>query len=189
MNKTKRSIFEAAVKVFSNYGYTGATMDMVMATAGVAKGTIYYHFKSKEDLFYFVIEEGISLINSEIHEATKNIEDSFERMKASAKVQLKYVYENKDLFKVILSQLWGTEDRNSVLREKVKELLEVSSKEYKEVIDEGYIEEGDPIFLSFAFIGMLFSATLYDLLHEYECDYEELAEKFMTYLQYGIGVK
>lgn len=189
MNKTKKNIFEASVKVFSNYGYTGATMDMVMATAGVAKGTIYYHFESKEELFCFVIEEGIALINNEIFEATKDVEDSFDRMKASAKVQLRYVFKNKDLFKVILSQLWGTEERNNVLRKKVKELLDSSANQYKEIIDEGYIEERDPIFLSYAFIGMLFSATLYDLLHEDECEYEVLAEKFMTHLQYGIGVK
>lgn len=189
MNKTKKNIFEAAVKVFSNYGYTGATMDMVMETAGVAKGTIYYHFKSKEELFHFVIEEGIKLINEEIYEATKYIEDSFERMNSSAKVQLKYVYENKDLFKVILSQLWGTEERSVLLRQKVKKLLEVSSDNYKEVIKEGYIEDGDPIFLSYTFIGMLFSATLYDLLYEHECNYEELVEKFMKYVQNGIGVK
>ena len=31
MNKTKKAIFESAIKVFSNYGYTGATMDEVVA--------------------------------------------------------------------------------------------------------------------------------------------------------------
>ena len=51
MNKTKRAIFESAIKVFSKSGYTGATMDEVVAKAGVAKGSLYYHFKSKEELF------------------------------------------------------------------------------------------------------------------------------------------
>ncbi|MDZ7543799.1 TetR family transcriptional regulator, partial [Clostridium perfringens] len=113
MNKTKRAIFESAIKVFSSYGYTGATMDEVVARAGVAKGSLYYHFKSKEELFMFIIKEGINLINEEIEEATNNIDNPYEIIKVSAKVQLKYVYENKDLFKVIVSQLWGTGDRNN----------------------------------------------------------------------------
>ncbi|MGL4773355.1 MAG: TetR/AcrR family transcriptional regulator [Clostridium sp.] len=189
MKKTKRTIFDAAIKVFSKFGYVGATMDLIMAEGNVAKGTIYYNFKNKEDLFHFVIREGINLINEEIYNETKDIQDPYERMKVSSKVQLKYVYENKDLFKVILSEIWGTDERNSVLREEVKEMLDRSSEQYKLVIDKGYIEQGDPIFLSYAFIGMLFSAVLYDLLHENEFTYEDLAEKFMSYLQYGIRVR
>ncbi|MPM64998.1 hypothetical protein SDC9_111890 [bioreactor metagenome] len=45
MNKTKMTIFEAAIKTFSNSGYNGTTMDQVAEAAGVAKGTLYYHFK------------------------------------------------------------------------------------------------------------------------------------------------
>ena len=86
MNKTKKAIFESAIKVFSNYGYTGATMDEVVARAGVAKGSLYYHFKSKEELFIFIIKEGINLINGEIEEATKDIKDPYEIIKVSAKV-------------------------------------------------------------------------------------------------------
>jgi AcrR family transcriptional regulator len=48
MNKTKNTIFEAAIKVFSSNGYNGATMDDIALNAGVAKGTLYYHFKSKK---------------------------------------------------------------------------------------------------------------------------------------------
>lgn len=189
MNKTKKAIFQSAVKVFSNYGYTGATMDEIVNRAGVAKGSLYYHFKNKEDLFYFIIEEGINLINKEVSEATLHITNPFDKLKASAKVQLKYVYENKDLFKVIMSQLWGMEERNTILREKVKFLLDESAKKFREAIDGGYLEEDDPIFLSYSFIGMMFSSALYELLYEDDYDYDTVVEKFMTYFQYGIRIK
>ena len=48
--KEKR-ILEAALKVFSEMGYFGATMDEVAARAGLSKPTLYQYFESKEVLF------------------------------------------------------------------------------------------------------------------------------------------
>ena len=81
MNKTKRAIFESAIQVFSNCGYSGATMDEVVARAGVAKGSLYYHFKSKEELFIFIIKEGMNLIHEEVEKATRDIKDPYEIIK------------------------------------------------------------------------------------------------------------
>ena len=33
---------------------------------GVAKGTLYYHFSSKEEIFYFLVEEGMKLLKNSI---------------------------------------------------------------------------------------------------------------------------
>lgn len=47
----KKRILAAALKVFSENGYSGASMDMVAATAGLSKPTLYQYFDSKEQLF------------------------------------------------------------------------------------------------------------------------------------------
>lgn len=189
MNKTKRAIFESAIQVFSNCGYTGATMDEVVARAGVAKGSLYYHFKSKEELFIFIIKEGMDLIHEEVEKATENIDDSYEIIKESAKVQLKYVYENKDLFKVIISQIWGTGERNNMLREEIKSLINKSSKKFKAVMDSGYIEDEDPLLLSYGLLGVLVSSALFELLSDEEHDNDEVVEKFMRYFESGIKLR
>lgn len=44
-------ILRAALEVFSDKGFRAATMDEVASAAGIAKGTIYLYFASKEDLF------------------------------------------------------------------------------------------------------------------------------------------
>jgi TetR/AcrR family transcriptional regulator len=51
ISDTKRKIFEAALDCFARKGYDGTTMDDVISTAGVSKGSIYWHFKSKKELF------------------------------------------------------------------------------------------------------------------------------------------
>ncbi len=186
MNKTKRAIFESAIKVFSKSGYTGATMDEVVAKAGVAKGSLYYHFKSKEELFIFIIKEGINLIHEEVENATDGMENPYEIIQESVKVMLKYVYENKDLFKVIISQLWGNEERNDMLRDEIKTLIDNSTSKFKAGIIAGFIEDEDPELLSYSLVGVLVSAALYEIINEEEYNHEEIAKKFMKYFEHGI---
>ena len=47
----RKAILGAALTVFSEAGYSGATMDAVAALAGLSKPTLYQYFKSKEALF------------------------------------------------------------------------------------------------------------------------------------------
>ena len=56
MNKTKRKIFETSMKLFAEKGYDATNIEEITATVGVAKGTLYYHFSSKEELKQLVYE-------------------------------------------------------------------------------------------------------------------------------------
>jgi len=49
--KKRTRILDAALKVFSRSGYSGASMDMIAETAEVSKPTLYMYFGSKEQLF------------------------------------------------------------------------------------------------------------------------------------------
>ena len=51
MKNTKEKILKTALELFSQKGYSNVSMDDIKDAAGVAKGTLYYHFKSKDDLF------------------------------------------------------------------------------------------------------------------------------------------
>lgn len=62
-----RAISAAALDVFSAKGFAAARLDDVAAAAGVAKGTIYLYFKSKEDLLESIVQNtiGVTLQNFE----------------------------------------------------------------------------------------------------------------------------
>ncbi len=47
---TKQRILDAAVEVFGERGYRGASVDDVAVAAGVTKGAVYYYFTDKDDL-------------------------------------------------------------------------------------------------------------------------------------------
>jgi AcrR family transcriptional regulator len=52
----KRTILVAAAEMFARYGYQRATIDQIAEAAGVAKGSVYLSFASKEDLFHALFE-------------------------------------------------------------------------------------------------------------------------------------
>jgi AcrR family transcriptional regulator len=54
---TRSRIIAAAVSLFAEQGYDATSVNQVVARAGVAKGALYHHFQSKDDLLYEVYRE------------------------------------------------------------------------------------------------------------------------------------
>ena len=54
----KQRILKGALEVFKLNGLEGATMDQIAQQSGFGKATLYYYFKSKEDVFSAILEDG-----------------------------------------------------------------------------------------------------------------------------------
>ncbi|MCM8711580.1 TetR/AcrR family transcriptional regulator [Clostridium sp. SYSU_GA19001] len=186
MNKTKKVIFETAIKEFSQNGYSGATMDNIAESAGVAKGTLYYHFKSKEEIFKYIITAGMGLMNEEVKNAADSQEDILNKLRAICKVQLEMVHRNRDFFKVVMSQLWGQELRHLELRESIKRYISVIETYLNEAMEKGVIKKGEPSFFSYAFFGTLCSAAVYELINNDLNNVDDVIESLMEYVLKGI---
>jgi len=74
MSSKRETILEAAIKLFSEKGFKGSSTAELSALTGVAEGTIFYHFKTKEDLLLNILAR----IKSEIV-------DEFDRYAADKK--------------------------------------------------------------------------------------------------------
>ena len=55
----KDLIAEAALACFKQSGYGGASVDDIVKRSGISKGGIYWHFKSKEEIFLYLLEKEI----------------------------------------------------------------------------------------------------------------------------------
>lgn len=63
----RRVILDAARQVFITHGFRGASMDLIVAAAGVSKPTVYHHFGNKERLFAAILEEAVEQILLPLH--------------------------------------------------------------------------------------------------------------------------
>lgn len=144
MNKTKRKIFETSMKLFADKGYEATSIEEITATVGVAKGTLYYHFSSKEEIFNFLIEEGMKLLKNSIDIKTEKLNNYIDKLKAIILIQIKIIVKYENLMTIVLSQAWGTEKRNNKCRESVFEYINTIEEIVKKGIEKGEIKKGDP---------------------------------------------
>lgn len=66
--KTARpaEIVDAAFASFTEHGYAGTKLDAVAKRAGIAKGTVYLYFDTKQDLFEAVIRKEVSSVIGDV---------------------------------------------------------------------------------------------------------------------------
>lgn len=69
---TRQAVLEGAAASFEKLGYGTASLSTILATAGVSKGAMYFHFSSKEELAHAVIDAQHQMAMVGIERAAKN---------------------------------------------------------------------------------------------------------------------
>lgn len=84
-----RRILEAAYCEFAAYDYQHASSNRIVRRAGVAKGMLFYYFKSKEALFRHLVEHGLTVLEKEFFSRLDDSEpDLIARYRRFAKLKL-----------------------------------------------------------------------------------------------------
>jgi AcrR family transcriptional regulator len=63
-DQTREKILNVASRMFGKYGFQKTTVDEIARTAHKAKGSVYYYYKSKEDLFLAVVSQEINVLKT-----------------------------------------------------------------------------------------------------------------------------
>lgn len=96
----RQEVIDAALKEFSDKGYKGASLNNILKEAQISKGTFYYHFKNKEDLYFFLIEilieEKKRFMKDRIKPEDFN-EDIFTIFKLQAKLGVEFAINNPQI--------------------------------------------------------------------------------------------
>jgi TetR/AcrR family transcriptional regulator, fatty acid metabolism regulator protein len=104
--KDKRErILDAAVKVFAAEGFYNAKVSQIAQAAGVADGTIYLYFKSKDDLLIQLFEDRMERVNANLRAALASETTAAAQLKRVVKLHLALVGENRDMAEVISVEL------------------------------------------------------------------------------------
>ena len=163
MNKTKRKIFETSMKLFAEKGYDATSIEEITATVGVAKGTLYYHFSSKEEIFNFLVEEGVKLLKNSIAIKTDKLSNSLDKIRAIVLIQIKILVKYENFMTIILSQIWGNDDRSKMCRNYVFEYIQMIEEIVKQGIKQGEIVNKDATLISSGIFGFICSSFIYKM--------------------------
>ena len=108
-NDASDRIIKVATSLFSEKGFSAATVDGIASRAKVNKALIYYYFKNKDDLlekiFDNFMEEGLTRMQDLFRSMeSKEIFDSRERMGGMMKILLDFMVENEKVLKLMLME-------------------------------------------------------------------------------------
>ena len=77
-------IMREAAQLFGSRGFDATTIRDIAAAAGILGGSIYYHFKSKEEIFLAVHSSGMESITNAVVAAIAEHDDPWEQLEAAA---------------------------------------------------------------------------------------------------------
>ena len=77
---TRKAILAAAEDLFGKRGFAATTVDEIAAAAGIAKGAVYHHFATKEDLFEAVFEAASEALVQRVVAASAKAADALDGM-------------------------------------------------------------------------------------------------------------
>lgn len=101
-----QAIIKAACHYFLQYGYNGATTDLIQKKAGVSKATLYNHFPTKESLFASVVNTQCKLFVEQVRAISlpdTHFSESLFRI-GEAYLTLLLAPENQALFRAVVAE-------------------------------------------------------------------------------------
>ena len=189
MNKTKRKIFDTAMKLFSENGYTETSVEEITAVTGIAKGTLYYHFSKKEDILYFLIDEGMKLLKNSIEIKTAKVDTAVEKIKAIILIQIKIALKYESMITLVLSQMWGKKERNTKCQECMFEYIDVIKKIVEEGMQKNELKKCDPEAVATSIFGLITSCLSYKIMKKNSENVNDVYETFSKTILEGIQIE
>ncbi len=97
----REAILNAAKEVFAEKGLLASTIDDVAQRAEVAKGTIYLHFKAKEEMFMALMDQGLALVGKRFTEAVDLALPADENLRRLCDAYCRVYREEPQYFKLL----------------------------------------------------------------------------------------
>jgi TetR/AcrR family fatty acid metabolism transcriptional regulator len=103
-DEKKRKIYDAALQVFAEDGFHQATMKRIADLSGVAKGTVYEYFKSKEELLNQLLTERNQEIVEKINAICAKDTGILQQIKEMLEFWVRFIEQNPLLYRLIQSE-------------------------------------------------------------------------------------
>ena len=156
----REEILSAAEKVFAAKGFFPTTMSDIAREAEFGTGTLYKYFKSKEDLYFTLIDEKVEEINRLVRAELSQKISAVQRITKVLELQFEFTDRNRDFFRIYISERsrfeWTVKDElGKGLHEKMVTYINSLAEVMKQGIKEGEFRSLEPVDLAHALVGIV----------------------------------
>jgi TetR/AcrR family fatty acid metabolism transcriptional regulator len=121
----REAILRAAIRVFSQNGYFNSKVADIAREAGIADGTVYLYFKSKEEILHSIFDRAMEEFITEGKREIETISEADKRLRRIAQLHLERLGDDRDLAIVFQVELRGS----------IKFMQEFSAAGFAEYLD------------------------------------------------------
>lgn len=163
---TRQKLYEAAVTLIAEQGFSATTVDEIAERAGVAKGTVYYNFASKSVLFEELLRHGVGLLTSSLRDAAEQTAreggSRVDALDAMVRAGLVFVDRYPAFTQLYVAELWRTNRAwQSTLTAVRQQAVAVVEDVLREGMENGeFSDEIDVRLAAAALVGMVLVAAL-----------------------------
>jgi len=104
----RTAIIRAAISVFAHNGYFNSKVADIAREAGVADGTVYLYFKSKEEILHSIFDRTVDEAVADARKQLDDISDPREKLRQIARLHLERLGADRDLAVVFQVELRGS---------------------------------------------------------------------------------
>ena len=104
----REAILRAATRVFARSGYFNSKVADIARAAGVADGTVYLYFKSKEEILHSIFDRSVDEAIADARKRLKKLDDPREKLRRIALLHLERLGADRDLAVVFQVELRGS---------------------------------------------------------------------------------
>ena len=180
----KEEIIRAAAKLFSQKSYHDVTMDDIAEKVGVAKGTIYLYFDSKENLYLEIMEETYEEIESILERETAKSDPAPLKLKKVLGLIFKFYLQNLDVLRIL------SRDETHLIREHYEftehwrlRRIKLYEKILEKGINEGSFRPSNTELTALIIFGLVRSVMFF---YKSEKSAESIAEDVFSMISEGI---
>jgi len=123
--KKREIILQNARGLFAHYGLKKTTVDDIAAEARIGKATIYYYFKSKQEIFKTVVERELAILKNAVREAISKEDSPQEKLRVFIFTRISHMQKLVNLYRV-------TKD---IVTELLPDLEKIRESHFREEID------------------------------------------------------
>lgn len=137
-------ILQACLEEFARHGYTLASTNAIVKRAGIPKGTLFYFFGSKKDLYLYVIDHAVARFAAAF--AQLNVgqpSDLFERLLHRGAARMQFVIQEPLLYQIFYNAFINTpQDIQAEMKSRFAAYAQTSQGRLTDGLDTSKFREG-----------------------------------------------
>ena len=129
----QQDVLNSAAALFRSKGFDGTSLRDIAGACGMLPGSIYFHFRSKEDIFLAVQKQGIQHLTEAVLIAVEGITEPWTRLEAACAAHMNVILNESDFAAVLVNV---TPTRSMAVWEQLAGLRDEYEKNFRQLVDD-----------------------------------------------------